>query len=234
MLPRAEFDALCDAAGGVELEKDLLLEFLHNIGTVFYRQGLFGDQLILDQAWALNAVYAVFDRERSLHQLRRQGGRFDRALLGALVWDEDEHSLEDQEQFIEFMRTSGMCFELRRASAGFEAEYIAPDLLPEREHPDVQERFTWFDPARVDASGKIAFALLPQGLLRTIMAGVGKQKPDLRRHLLARRLRLLRPEDPQANALVEQTLDNRLGRRDPRVTCMGGHAAKLLERSARS
>ena len=182
MLPRAEFDALCDAAGGVELEKDLLLEFLHNIGTVFYRQGLFGDQLILDQAWALNAVYAVFDRERSLHQLRRQGGRFDRALLGALVWDEDEHSLEDQEQFIEFMRTSGMCFELRRASAGFEAEYIAPDLLPEREHPDVQERFTWFDPARVDASGKIAFALLPQGLLRTIMAGVGKQKPDVRRN----------------------------------------------------
>src|SRR5262245_24884085 len=44
-----------------------------------------------------------------------------------------------------------------------------------REHPDVQERLAWFDPARVDASGRIAFALLPQGLLRTVMAAVGER-----------------------------------------------------------
>jgi internalin A len=34
---------------------ELLLDFLHNSGTVFYRQGLFGDAIILDQAWALQA-----------------------------------------------------------------------------------------------------------------------------------------------------------------------------------
>ena len=42
---------------------ELLLDYLHNVGTVFYREGLFANQIILDQAWALDAVYAVFDRD---------------------------------------------------------------------------------------------------------------------------------------------------------------------------
>ena len=57
---------------------ELLLDYLHHAGIVFYREGLFDDRIVLDQAWALEAVYAVFHREkcyRQLHQLRGQGLR---------------------------------------------------------------------------------------------------------------------------------------------------------------
>jgi hypothetical protein len=43
---------------------------------VFYRKGLFGDRIILDQAWALDAVYAVFDRaSQGFNKIERNHGR---------------------------------------------------------------------------------------------------------------------------------------------------------------
>src|SRR5262249_22734258 len=60
----------------------LLLDYLHNSGVVFYREGLFSDQIILDQAWALEAVYAVFDRaSQSFRKIERNHGRFRRSEL---------------------------------------------------------------------------------------------------------------------------------------------------------
>ena len=43
---------------------EYLLEYLHYTGVIFYRKGLFNDNIILDQGWALEAVYAVFHREK--------------------------------------------------------------------------------------------------------------------------------------------------------------------------
>ena len=58
------FRGLCDAKGGVA-DAELFLEALHNAGTVFYRRGYFRDQLILDQAWAIAAIYALFEPRRA-------------------------------------------------------------------------------------------------------------------------------------------------------------------------
>ena len=33
------------------IDDAVLLQYLHDTGTVFYREGRFGDQLILDQQW---------------------------------------------------------------------------------------------------------------------------------------------------------------------------------------
>ena len=43
-------------------------------------------QIILDHAWALDAVYSVFDRKTCYQPLKAQRGRFTRSLLAALVW----------------------------------------------------------------------------------------------------------------------------------------------------
>jgi hypothetical protein len=40
LLKRAEFDRICDEAGGIS-DKDTLLDFLHYNGVIFYRPGLF-------------------------------------------------------------------------------------------------------------------------------------------------------------------------------------------------
>jgi internalin A len=64
----------------------LLLDYLHNTGAVFYRKGLFGDQIILDQGWALDAVYTVFDRaSQSFKKIERNHGRFRRSELAEWV-----------------------------------------------------------------------------------------------------------------------------------------------------
>jgi len=145
LISQKEFLALCEVAGDV-YSPPLLLDYLHNIGTVFYRKGLFGDDIILDQAWALDAVYAVFHREsKAFKTIERYSGRFRRSDLAEWVWQ--EHSEEEQELFLSFMRQCGICFTYRHGYEGIEAEYIAPDLLPARDDPAIQEqlRQKWDD-----------------------------------------------------------------------------------------
>jgi internalin A len=153
----------------------LLLDYLHNIGTVFYRQGLFGDRIILDQAWALDAVYAVFDRaSQSFKKIERNHGRFRRSELAEWVWQ--QHGVPEQELFLSFMQQCGICFTIRKEDheKRVEAEYIAPDLLPARSDDETQERLklVW-DEARPDAEAVLTFALLPPGLMRALIARIG-------------------------------------------------------------
>ena len=85
----------------------LLLDYLHNTGTVFYRKGLFGDQIILDQAWALDAVYAASDRaSQSIKKIERNHGRFRRSELAEWVWQ--THGVPEQELFLSFMQQCGI------------------------------------------------------------------------------------------------------------------------------
>ena len=55
-LSQAEFQGLCEQVGGVT-SPESLLAYLHNLGVVFYQRNLFHDRIILDQSWALEAVY---------------------------------------------------------------------------------------------------------------------------------------------------------------------------------
>jgi internalin A len=73
-MTQQEFLQLCEEEK-LQSEPKFLLDYLHNAGVVFYREALFEDRIILDQAWALDAIYAVFHRERSYKQLRELGGR---------------------------------------------------------------------------------------------------------------------------------------------------------------
>ena len=173
LISQDEFLALCEEAGNVS-SPPLLLDYLHNIGTVFYRQGLFGDDIILDQAWALDAVYAVFHREsKAFKNIERYGGRFRRSDLAEWVWQ--EHSEKEQELFLSFMRQCGICFTYRRGDKDIEAEYIAPDLLPARDDPAIEEqlRQKWDD--RCDAKATLTYDLLPPGLMRSLISRIGEQ-----------------------------------------------------------
>ena len=101
------FEQLCTETGGVS-NPALLLDYLHHVGMVFYQKGLFDDRIVLDQEWALQAVYAVFQREKCYRQLREAHGRFTRSLLDALVWS--EYSVDEQKLFLSMMQSCGVCF----------------------------------------------------------------------------------------------------------------------------
>ena len=50
-------------------------------------EGLFGDQIIVDQTWASDAIYTVFHRQADFQgEFRVRHGRFTRELLDRFVW----------------------------------------------------------------------------------------------------------------------------------------------------
>ena len=130
LLSQDEFAALCKEAGTIS-SPPLLLDYLHNIGTVFYCEGLFGDAIILDQAWALDAVYAVFHREsKAFKSIERYDGRFRRSDLGEWVWR--RHSVQEQELFLSFMQQCGICFIYRHGEKGARPSTLRPICFRER------------------------------------------------------------------------------------------------------
>ena len=138
-IERSAFNAICAEEGGVA-STEVLLYWLDATGIVLHRPGVFAGRVILDQNWALGAIYAVFDRDRCYRQIVSQGGRFSRWLLGLSKW----HAHGDTEQLLllSVMRRCGICFLHRRAGPDDDPndEYIAPDLLL---RPALPSRWSW-------------------------------------------------------------------------------------------
>ncbi|MGA4604680.1 leucine-rich repeat domain-containing protein [Pseudoalteromonas maricaloris] len=149
---------------------DSLLMYLHRCGLVFYKAGLFNDQLILDQAWALQGVYSLLERGTTLPVLQKQHGQFSQALLAELLWSEYQYSDDEQQLFLTMMRQCGVCFKIAEDS------YIAPDCLPERVDQDIQR---CIEQLQRGASAKIEvelnYAFLHEGSQRSILSAIGEQ-----------------------------------------------------------
>ena len=177
-LSQAEFARLCEQIGGVS-SPEALLRFLHNKGVVFHSPDLFHNRILLDQSWALDAVYAVFERGSTYPLIKANDGRIWPSLLAATVWREYEP--EAQELFLSLMRTCGILFPYRQADAalGLEAEYLAPDLLPPRSSPQVgrqlQGRWEGSDPS---LTLTYSYSFLHGGLVRALLCDLGNHAGD--------------------------------------------------------
>jgi internalin A len=218
---------MCQQAGGIA-DTGQFLTYLHNAGTVFYRQGLFGDRIILDQGWALEAIYAVFHREKSFTRIERQHGRFTRSDLAEWIWAEAGHSDAEQELFLSMMQSCGICFAYRPAdpAKNVEAEYIAPDLLPERS--EITMLRAW-DEHRHTETATFEYDLLPPGLMSRLISRIGNDAG-----LAAEYWRdgvYFFEKKTQSWALIEQ--EKTVGWQGLiRVRTQGGQAALLLEQTA--
>jgi internalin A len=147
---------------------------LHNLGVVFYKPTLFHDRIILDQSWALEAVYAVFDRQKAYPLILSQGGRFTQALLAMTAWR--AYTEPEQRLFLSLMESCGVAFVDRQADRrwGLETEYVAPDLLPGKEAVAPHLVGRWDDHA---ASWRLEYAypLLHPGLMRALICDIGRR-----------------------------------------------------------
>jgi internalin A len=177
-LSQAEFARLCEQIGGVS-SPEALLRFLHNKGVVFHSPDLFHNRILLDQSWALDAVYAVFERGSTYPLIKANDGRLSPSLLAATVWREYEP--EAQELFLSLMCTCGIVFPYREADddLGLEAEYLAPDLLPPRSSPQVgrqlQGRWEGSDPS---LTLTYTYSFLHGGLVRALLCDLGNHAGD--------------------------------------------------------
>jgi internalin A len=167
-LERTEFEQVCAEEGGIS-DTEALLDFLHHGGVVFYRPGLFGGRIVIDQNWALEAIYSIFDRRKCL-PLQRSFGRFSRSDLDLLVWQ--KFSQEEQKVFLGMMRSCRICFRVR------DDEYIAPELLPT--WPEARDSLLAgrLLGTAADAEAQANFGFLHEGVLRSYFSVIGQQAGD--------------------------------------------------------
>ena len=54
-----EYEDICNTFNLSDSSRKSLLNYLHNIGILFYREDLFENKIILDQTWAIEAIYSL-------------------------------------------------------------------------------------------------------------------------------------------------------------------------------
>ncbi|MEL6971677.1 MAG: COR domain-containing protein [Bacteroidota bacterium] len=149
-----EFVSLAVRHGeGSETVDRLLQNWLVPTGVVFYHPDLFDQRIILNQGWAIRAIYTLFDRNEErgggYFEIKENQGRFDGALL-ARYWA--EYGPGERQLFLQLLRNADMVFEIteerhhnqRQVVSWDERQFIAVELLPVRRPPGfaTQER-TW-------------------------------------------------------------------------------------------
>jgi len=170
-----KFRELCAEVGKVH-NPDALLDYLHTSGVVFFKSGLFKNSIVLDQTWAIEAIYSFFDRQKTAPLLR--DGRFSLGQLSSIVWP--NLSAAEQKVVLEMMRSCGICFPADTRANGLEEsqhEFIVPDLLPEWS----QARASIIDRLRAgaaDEEANVKYRFLHDGILRSFLAKIGDQAGD--------------------------------------------------------
>lgn len=154
-----DYQSLCDGNGLVDNTKflgeghfdgsvndkarDLLFSYLHHGGYLYYRKEL-AEDIIVDQRWALDAIYALHDRELPHYKLF---GRLEGQVLVSEVFSIFGKSYGPDEKWLllDFMRSCELCFPLNdrpwRTEPDEKDLYILPEFLPEEKPLSVE--FFW-------------------------------------------------------------------------------------------
>ncbi|MCR9062891.1 MAG: TIR domain-containing protein [Cytophagales bacterium] len=135
------FTKLCLEEGVLEEGVKDLIVYLHNTGAIYYKKEL-GEYIILDIIWALNAIYKILDRESNFYKEMRSlsyGKCNVRTVFEDLDTTNQKYSIEEKWLFLNFMRSSGMCFPFKikeNEEDNLDTQFVFPEFLP-RDKPDV-------------------------------------------------------------------------------------------------
>ena len=229
LMEKSTFAAWYHEEGGIA-SAEYALAYLNDNGTVFYRAGLFQDRIVLDQSWAMAAIYALFDRKETYGRLQRRGGLFERADL-AQVWR--DYSEAEQRLFLSMMTSCGICFVYRKGESwgedGDNTLYLAPEFLPEKSVIQGQIDATWGEGPATHQQ-VFTYAFLHAGLIRNVISQLGalsQTRADYFRGGVC-----LYDAQTRARALVMQHLPAGEWQGSVSIETKDGDAAKLLARLA--
>ena len=171
-IPFAHFKQLCIKAGVSQAE--WFVGYLHKTGALFYRQGTFQDQIILDQNWAINAVYRVFDPQEQRSFVEDDLKGHFKGRDAKMVWPDADET--EREIYFDFMRNCGICYESyhresRQKQKTFaEREFIIPDLLPLTSNT----KAAWGDNRPDDWQLDIEFPFLHRSIIVRVILRLGE------------------------------------------------------------
>jgi GTPase SAR1 family protein/class 3 adenylate cyclase len=119
-----------------------VLHYFHNTGFFFYQTHLFHNQIIIDQKWAIEAVYELFKRDKRSLFLRLQNNGF---FCGEDLTEAWKNFREEEIRlFLTFMESCEICVSLDedyRSKSFEEREFLAPQLLPDELIPNQNHLF---------------------------------------------------------------------------------------------
>lgn len=135
VISKADFEARCQAAAVLEKTMPSLLRLLHRSGVLFYQENNFGGNIILDQTWAIQAIYEVLDRRSMFFKRVHERQFFYQSELFE-QWS-DAYSPEDKKLLLGFMEQANLCFRISEYHEKEDPKYIIPRLLSPTQPPSV-------------------------------------------------------------------------------------------------
>ena len=165
LLAFADFAALCGQHHTLA-PPTLLADYLHRSGKLFWQQNAFDGQLVLNQQWALQGLYALLQRNGPLAMLREQHGCFSLSHLAQTAWR--DFSNADQAQYLQMMQQCGSCFALDTD------HYLAPELLPSQAQRQRDIDAVWRD-GQTSAHVRLAYDFLHEGIIHAVLNKIGQQ-----------------------------------------------------------
>ncbi|TAE15606.1 MAG: GTP-binding protein [Bacteroidetes bacterium] len=116
------------AEADVEKSTETILQFFHDTGVFYYNKQYFVGKIILDQAWAIEAVYKVLDRSKMHYKiLQKNLGRLNYEWI-CKIWK--DYTDEERKLFINFMLSADLCFESTEKAQGLQNRvFVVPQLL---------------------------------------------------------------------------------------------------------
>ncbi len=129
----ADFKVLCSEAG-IPQSSSTLLNYLHDTGVLYYRSGYFDNRILLNQDWAIKAIYKVLHRTSDYAEvLLHQKGHLDYENL-CEIWKDNSDT--ERTLFVDFMLSTELCFETTIGKKKWELKpleertFVLPQFLP--------------------------------------------------------------------------------------------------------
>lgn len=142
-LSKTEFKEWCADAEVLPKSAPALLRFLHRTGVVYADEKLLGNTILIDQQWAIDAIYKVLDRESDFFlDTVDKKGRFPRRWLFR-EWNND-YTESDKQLFLQFMISCKLCFKVndKDKNESKHTQYAIPQLMPENPPTNVTSFWT--------------------------------------------------------------------------------------------
>ena len=141
LITNNKFEQLCERFGVSEIARNALLEFLHDTGIVYKNDQFLKGIIIIDQEWALDAIYKPLDRKSSFYDELRNDFKGRVRVKRLFKAFGEGYEIEQKWLFLSLMRSCNLCFSLHRKDQceTEESYYVFPEFLPENETPAVRE-----------------------------------------------------------------------------------------------
>ncbi|MCP3932557.1 MAG: TIR domain-containing protein [Bacteroidetes bacterium] len=161
-----EYEEICKDEELEDTEPSTLLKLLHDTGFLYYLKEVEDRQIILDQKWAIDSVYAIFERSNKCYNIlcKKNLHGFELVDLDILVWGKD-YSEDEQKALLRFMVSAEVCFEYT------EGVYIAPQLLSKKFPQRVYQREEWKNP--IDPAIKFKYKFLHHAIIERFIVRTG-------------------------------------------------------------